>query len=1851
MAVTPDLVANAAPERRRALSSKGLRRQRLLTLLEEVWTQQFGLIVAPAGSGKTTLLTQFVASAGVPTIWYRADESDADPSSLLSHLHASAASTFGIDPGASWDSPEVAARDLSAIPTKQILIVIDDLHSIRQTPSEQLLDKMLELVPSSVSVIMASRKPPEIDFSLLRVSGNLLELSADDLRFRSWEVESLFRDIYLEPLPPQELAELARRTEGWAAGLQLFHLATQGKPPQARKQTLAALSGRSKLVREYLARNVLQELPVNLRDFLINTSVLGVLNPSLCNELSSRSDSAAILSELEERQVFTYAIDESENYRYHEVMRSYLEAALHEEVGEGEFRARFKRAATLLEHADWPAEALRAYSRAEDWESVARLLGRRGEELSQDRGVWIDHLPASIVEQDPWVQLAVARRLLGSGRWKESLAAYTRAEQGFGSSAEQATCSRERQTLSAWLDSSMPDPKGWLGLIRASMRSDPLTVASNTSSSEDPYNLLVSGISALVAGHAESAKQVAARIASNPSASPTLVAIAEATGGLAGLLGGNAGATREIERAAEAFEAIGVPWAARLARAALEMGSTRGSVGEAEAIFELSRESGDPWGTSISGLLLGLGAVARQEKPPIQALEISANGFTALGAGVLGAWARAVLAVGLARSADPRAKEAASKAESLARVTGAVGVQAFVYQAFATIDPQREQDCRLLEKSLRQEFGLQLGREGASSPSGRLFIGRRRELSHLRSILDSARSGSGGAIAIVGEAGIGKTSLGEELASLGRAKGAEVLWGRCAESAPAFWPWVQVIRSYTQGKSDAELEERLGPDETDIVAVLSHIAEQFESSAGGAKQKPEPLQFRFFDVLTRFLRRLAHVKPVIILLDDLHWIDASSMQILQFLATELVDERLLISVMCRNSFPHRPITETLLSDFHRVHLLRLSGLDEEELSRLMQSVMGTAPPSTLVRSIHAATGGNPFFALETTRMLLLEGSTDDESLPNKIVLPQSVREVIVRRVDLLSAETRQLLGIASVIGESFDASLLGEIASVPDPRGLLDEAGQAGVIVRRDDRTFEFAHEVIWDTLYSVLAPELRAELHGRIADILEDDRSGGSRATVIANHYLQSENLRVEKAIEWSLRAARQELASTAYEESAAYCEAALEICRRDDSKWRSELLYLLGESWRRIGNRALASDSLHLAVDAARIGGDSHALARAVISLSSIWGDTGSADTTLIKLLEEALKLIPKEDSIQRAELMAQLSAALYPVIGEEDRRIDLAGEAHAMAERLRDPHCLATVLCAWHWAIWGPDRIEEKARIAREARELAEESGDPELALRSLRFRMHDLMEMGDLRSFDAELAEHGRLASELREPTAKWHHEVYRTMRALLEGRFAEVEMVATSALHLGQEAGDTVAPQYYALQIGILRAEQGRLDEIEAGVRAFVEQYPGVPAWQAAKGFISSRLGRSSEARAILASLVPESGPDLPRDWHWLTATCILADICCDLGDRKRALTLYQVLEPWRGKISVAGVASVFFGPVNRYLGSLAITLQQYDRAVLHLEDALEEATRMGARPEIARIQLSLAEALLARDPSGAETVAGEFLRQSMETASELGMLDLLNRAKTLTHARPATGKVDGPEVEIRCFGGLSLSVGGRKIELSEVKPRARSLLRILALHGTAVHREILIEALWPEIESEAGTRNLQVAISSLRKLLGPEGHARAPSLTREGDAYLLRLPPGSYSDVRAFDEAMSLGRTALAGKDHETAIAAFNSALGAYAGDLFPAEGPAEWVISQRERYRGEAIEAAQSLAELFMENGQPVMAASICERGLRIDRYRDSLWRLLEKAHRLAGDHAAAERVRRDYLMVLDELGIAAGG
>lgn len=694
-----------ATTRGQAPAIDGLRRQRVVGTLEEaVTTHPLTLLVAPAGAGKTTALAQFTRESDRHAVWCRASAMRADLEGALGQVAtALSGAVEGLRSG--WRTVEDAAGALSAVSSQApTLLVIDDLQELAQAPAERAMARLSGALPSWLRMIAATRHAPGFDHGSLKRSGLMLEISQDVLRWRTWEVERLFREFYRMRLRPEEAARLTERTEGWVAGLQLFSLASHGLPMAERERLIDELHIRPGLVRDYLTQNVLTTLSDPVRSFLIDTCVLGRVDPVLCDQLRGRHDSAEILSGLIDKRLFLIPREDGQGYRYHEVLRAYLDQSLLERDGAAETRARFHRAAQLLESDGSVPEALHAYARAEAWKDAARLLGSDGARLAREHSAALAALPPALVQADPWLRLARARALVGDGQLRPALAAYREAEEAFGHLPAADTCRHERARLAPWVDASQRPSPGTIGLLLAAARGEPQRNGGEAASRGSARSMVVAAACFLLNGSVDAARRLARTAGSRPDAGVFTIAAARVLEQAVDLACGQDVDTAEILWAADTLEQLGAAWLARLART---LWSCRTSAGQQEvlATADVLDADDDPWGPPLLRLVASIAAVSHG-RPERARLAEAARDLRVLGAEVLAAWAAAWEALALAQLHRADALTMAQRARSQARHAVVDGAEAVTELAIAASDPDQAERATQRARGLARDLGL-----------------------------------------------------------------------------------------------------------------------------------------------------------------------------------------------------------------------------------------------------------------------------------------------------------------------------------------------------------------------------------------------------------------------------------------------------------------------------------------------------------------------------------------------------------------------------------------------------------------------------------------------------------------------------------------------------------------------------------------------------------------------------------------------------------------------------------------------------------------------------------------------------------------------------------------------------------------------------------------------------------------------------------------------------------------------------------------------------------------------------------------------------------------------------------------
>jgi DNA-binding SARP family transcriptional activator len=902
--------------------------------------------------------------------------------------------------------------------------------------------------------------------------------------------------------------------------------------------------------------------------------------------------------------------------------------------------------------------------------------------------------------------------------------------------------------------------------------------------------------------------------------------------------------------------------------------------------------------------------------------------------------------------------------------------------------------------------------EPAAAAPRSVFVGRERELAELSGGLDDAFAGSGCLVLLAGEPGIGKSRLAEELIAQAKARGARVLVGRCWEAggAPAYWPWVQALRPHLRGEEPDALRAQLGAGAADLVRFAPDLRTRFPDLQKPPSPESEAARFRLFDATAGFLRRASESRPIVLFLDDLHAADAPSLLLLRFLARQLSSTRLLLLGAYRDvdPLPRQPLTEMLVEVAREpgTRRLPLGRLSEGEVAEYVELTAPAIASPDVLAALSAETEGNPLFVGEIVRLLSVEGVR-----PNGLAIPQSVRDVIARRLTHLSAECKRVLALASVLGREFPLDALDRLAGVSADELLdvLDEAIAARLLSElagAPDR-LRFAHVLIRDTLYEGLTAARRVRLHRQAADVLETlhGEEPGAHLAELANHCMAGRDFR--RGLRYARRAGDGAVAALAYEEAARLYEIALEAVERSapvELACRCRIQLALGEAQARAGLTDAARETFLEAADLARRLPLPDELARAALGYGGRFAYArAGADRRLVPLLEAALAALQEGDSDLRARLLARLAGALR---GEPsmERRAALSREAIRMARRLADPVTLAYALES-AYATVSPRNADAWLTIGNELVRVAGMVGDREREFFGHQHGLGALMVLGDIAAVDARLEAMAILVEELRQPTQRRALSVTRTMRALFGGSFEEAENLVQEALRAGPGAQGLDTGWFWVVRVQAwaLARERGGLRELRPDIERLVDEYPTLSYLHSVLASLYSDLGLEAETREKFDALARHDFADLPFDSDWLFQMSLLSQVCTLLGDARNASKLYEMLLPYAG-CNVLAYPELSLGSASRYLGLLASTVSRWAEAEEHFDAAIEMHAQMGATPWLSHTQHDQARMLLARgQPTDVERAFG-LIAEARQTYLELGMQGWANEASRLERA-------------------------------------------------------------------------------------------------------------------------------------------------------------------------------------------------------------------------------------------------------
>ena len=972
------------------------------------------------------------------------------------------------------------------------------------------------------------------------------------------------------------------------------------------------------------------------------------------------------------------------------------------------------------------------------------------------------------------------------------------------------------------------------------------------------------------------------------------------------------------------------------------------------------------------------------------------------------------------------------------------------------------------------------------------FVGREAELEALRSLLPSAEGEGRRVVLVGGEPGSGKSRLVREFATKAANDGALVLYGACdAVVRTPYGPFVEALDHLARALDPGQLSAALGTTGGELTRLLPELSVRVADLPPPVKADPDTERHRLHTAVNNLLTNVGGDRPVLLVLEDGHWADAPTLLLLRHLARAAGHARVLLLCTFRDTQAEVPdmLSETL-ADLRRsdnVVRLRLSGFSGEEVAEFVRRAaggdLGTGPPE-LARVIGDLTEGNAFLVCELWRALVetqfvevAEAAIRLTRPVGELGTPDSVREVVSQRLARLAPGTTDLLELAATAGAGFELDTVRRAAGLgeSDLLAALDEALRSGMIEELSSRTlaYRFTHELVRRALYDRPSGLRRAELHLRIGEALESTGGRSGRALAdLAYHFAAAAPFGGgTRGVEYNVRAGRAAGAALAFDEAADRLQTALELGIEDRPE-RARVLLDLGTARHRAGKALEALEAFRAAADISRELENGDLLARAAIGYEEACWRPGIVDPRAVELLEEAVAALGDESSELRVHLLGGLARAL-DFRGDHERGAIVRTSAIAMARRLHHRTGLATVLMRSYWSR-GTSSLEEILDMLTEAIELGRELGDTEIRAEATSWRVPAFVALADIDAARAEVAVLLKIAEQTAQPFMLHVAEHYRSAIALSDGRLEEAEAIAQRSHELSRLLTGRDASGVHGIQMFSVRREQGRLPELAPVIRILARNEQRAGPWLPGLVSVLVELGMEAEARRELSRVASE-GLDRYRESLWLASLTYLTDAAAALGDEAMAALVYPELEPLSEANVMIGHLVTYYGAADRYLGMLATTLGEWQRAELHFERALELNRGMGALTWVAHTAYEYARLLLARGPGDRDRVAA-LLGEGATLAGQIGMPALLGRIRALGPAAPTAVLPDGlSSREVQILGlvarGLSNREIGTKLFISE-HTAANHIRSILRKSGCAnrteaasyAHRHGLVEA-------------------------------------------------------------------------------------------------------------------------------------------------------------------------------------------
>jgi hypothetical protein len=883
--------------------------------------------------------------------------------------------------------------------------------------------------------------------------------------------------------------------------------------------------------------------------------------------------------------------------------------------------------------------------------------------------------------------------------------------------------------------------------------------------------------------------------------------------------------------------------------------------------------------------------------------------------------------------------------------------------------------------------------------SGQLpFIGRARAMSALREAFQRAARGEPQFVAIRGDAGIGKTRLVAELCQEVDVLGGAIVYAAAQDgSAAPYDPLDKALRHWIARVDD--LAARLGPTSGELARLAPELLERVPDLPAPPQSEPEVERRRLHDAFAEWLNAAALDDAFVLVLDSLHWASEAAFDLLRRSLGSLAGSRVAVVTTQRPSDPRTGALVQAAADAFgagAARVIELGGLDEAEVEALVRRVQDDASPA-LCGALHVVTRGNPLHLNE-----LLRAGTREADLPT------TVRAALRETTRALPPDMYRALEAASVIGESFEASLLADV--IGDSRAAFDaleRAARDGLIreLDRERLVYGFSHALMQKAFYDEVSGARASLLHERVGLALERRRGlRGADAAALAHHFGVAAPLgHLARAARYAAAAGRHALAQYANAQALAWFR---EARRRSEELpidgERCRLAIDTGEALRRLGDPSYRAELIAAAELAAELR-DGQAMASALLATyRGTFSRAMHVDAAQVARLRAALGQIGEGDDALRARLLALLGTELTwaPDGAEGDAA---SAEALAIARRLGDRDLLADVLAQRQWSVFHP--LEDRLAITRELRDLVAKSSRLALRFDATGSALFTASRAGDRVLAEQALGELRELASQIDQPHAHWMYSIRASTAALSDGRFDEARALAEGGFALAKRSGMPDADAQRLVQRFWLGAESLPADDERLLLRRMVPKHRELlPFNWPVLAFRCAELGLTQERDLLLTSIRPGLA-HLRRGQTWLMMLCGAAAAAADAGDSALCEWLLAELEPHA--CEHANFVFGTMGSVARYLGLLAAALGRGDEAERWFAEAAARDGAFGNVTWRVRALLDLAAFCFAREGS-AHAAARSALAEALAVSERLGLPALGERARRLAAAWPAT---------------------------------------------------------------------------------------------------------------------------------------------------------------------------------------------------------------------------------------------------